>query len=134
MARLEEVQARIREASQRAAAGEVFREVLPYWLADGSERLVDFAMHPIRDEMGVVRFLYPTGIDITDRTRAEEALRAREAEEREIAIGLQRALLPGRWSSLPACRSRPVMRRQAPRSRSAGTGTTFSRLRTVGSR
>src|SRR4029077_3053972 len=52
-------------------------------------------MHPIRDELGVVRFLYPSGIDITDRTRAEEALRAKEAEEREIAIGLQRALLPG---------------------------------------
>ena len=42
-----------------------------------------------------MRFLYPTGIDITDRVRAEEALRAKEAEEREIAIGLQRALLPG---------------------------------------
>jgi PAS domain S-box-containing protein len=91
----EEVQARIRIASQQAAAGEVFREVLPYWLADGTERLVDFAMHPIRDEMGVVRFLYPSGIDITDRTQAEAALRAKEAEEREIAIGLQRALLPG---------------------------------------
>ena len=95
VARREEVQDRIRVASERAAAGEVFREVLRYWLADGAERLVDFAMHPIRDELGPVRFLYPTGIDITDRTRAEEALRAREAEEREIAIGLQRALLPG---------------------------------------
>ena len=91
----EEMQARIRVASQLAAAGEVFREVLRYWLADGTERLVDFAMHPIRDELGRVRFLYPTGIDITDRTRAEEALREKEAEEREIAIGLQRALLPG---------------------------------------
>ena len=90
----EEVQSRIREASQRAAAGGVYREVLRYWLADGAERVVDFAMHPIRDETGAVRFLYPTGIDITERTRAEEALRAREAEEREIAIGLQRALLP----------------------------------------
>ena len=89
------MQARIRVASQRAATGEVFREVLPYWLADGTERLVDFAMHPIRDELGLVRFLYPSGIDITDRTHAEEALRAKEAEEREIAIGLQRALLPG---------------------------------------
>ena len=91
----EEVQARIRVASQLAASGEVFREVLRYWLADGAERLVDFAMHPIRDEVGRVRFLYPTGIDITDRTRVEEALREKEAEEREIAIGLQRALLPG---------------------------------------
>src|SRR6202044_762445 len=61
----------------------------------GPGRLVDFAVHPIRDELGLVRFLYPTGIDVTERTRAEEALRAREAEEREIAVGLQRALLPG---------------------------------------
>lgn len=91
----EEVQQRIRVASELAAEGEVFRETLPYWVADGTERVADFAMHPIRDETGVVRFLYPTGLDITDRTRAEEALRAREAEEREIAIGLQRALLPG---------------------------------------
>jgi serine phosphatase RsbU (regulator of sigma subunit) len=82
-------------ASERAAAGEVFRERLPYWLADGTERIVDFAMHPIRDTSGEVRFLHPTGVDVTERTRAEAALRARQAEEREIALGLQRALLPG---------------------------------------
>jgi anti-sigma regulatory factor (Ser/Thr protein kinase) len=69
---------------------------LRYWIADGSERLVDFALHPIRDDSGAVRFLYPTGIDITDRVRAEEALLALEAEEREIALGLQRALLPAK--------------------------------------
>lgn len=92
----EQVQARIRMASERAAAGEVFRERLPYWLADGTERIVDFAMHPIRNPSGTVRFLHPSGIDITERTRAQEALQARRAEEHEIAVGLQRALLPGR--------------------------------------
>jgi hypothetical protein len=51
-------------------------------------------MHPIRDELGEVRFIYSVGLDVTQRTRAEEALRVREAEEREIALGLQRALLP----------------------------------------
>ena len=86
----------IRAASERAATGEVFRSTLRYWVADGSERLVDFALHPIRDERDTVRFLYPTGIDITERARAEQALREQEAEEREIAIGLQRALLPSR--------------------------------------
>ena len=82
----EEVQARIRVATQQAAAGEVFRETLRYWLADGTERLVDFAMHPIRDEAGRVRFLYPTGIDITDRARAEEGAaceRGRGAGDRD---------------------------------------------------
>lgn len=90
----EEVQTRIREATVRAAAGEPFRATLPYWIADGTERIVDFALHPIRDHNGDIRFLYPTGIDTTERARAEAALRAREAEERGIALELQRALLP----------------------------------------
>ena len=46
-----------------------------------------------------MRFLHPTGIDVTDRVEAEKALRALEAEEREIAVGLQRALLPARLVS-----------------------------------
>ena len=97
----DDVKRRIRFAVQQAAAGEVFRETLPYWVADGDERIVDFVMHPILNESGVVVFLHPTGIDITDRVAAEEALRALEAEEREIAIGLQRALLPARLIDHP---------------------------------
>jgi PAS domain S-box-containing protein len=88
------VQDRIREAARLAARGEVFRETLPYWSSDQSERLIEFAMHPIRDTTGSVNFLYPTGIDVTERSRAEAALRAREAEEHQIALGLQHALLP----------------------------------------
>ncbi|HEU4685351.1 MAG TPA: PAS domain S-box protein [Nitrospira sp.] len=70
----EESRARIREATRSAAAGAVFREDLRYWWADGTERLMDFALHPIRDASGAVRFLHPTGIDITDRKRAEEEI------------------------------------------------------------
>jgi PAS domain S-box-containing protein len=76
----EEMKARIRAGTHQAASGIVCRETLHYWLADGSERIVDFVMHPIRDEAGVVRFLHPTGIDITERIQAEEKLR--ESEER----------------------------------------------------
>jgi PAS domain S-box-containing protein len=61
-----------------AAAGVVFREELRYWVADGSERMVDFAMHPIRGQSGVVTFLHPTGIDITERKKIEATLRERE--------------------------------------------------------
>jgi PAS domain S-box-containing protein len=71
----EQVKARIRFAIEQAAAGAVFREELRYWMADGSERVVDFAMHPIRDASGAVVFLHPTGIDITERKRIEAALR-----------------------------------------------------------
>lgn len=81
----EEMKARIRFATDQAASGRVFREELRYWLADGSERIVDFAMHPIRDQSGAVVFLHPTGIDITERKRAEAALRDSEQRLRWLA-------------------------------------------------
>jgi PAS domain S-box-containing protein len=74
----EVVKERIQHATKEACAGRVFREILPYWLADGTQRIVDFAMHPIRDETGQVMFLHPTGIDITERRQAEQALRRSE--------------------------------------------------------
>jgi PAS domain S-box-containing protein len=76
----EEIKARIRFATDQTASGLVFREELRYWVADGSERVVDFAMHPIRDQSGAVMFLHPTGIDITERKQVEAALR--ESEQR----------------------------------------------------
>jgi PAS domain S-box-containing protein len=69
----DEMKARIRFATDQAASGHAFREELKYWVADGSERVVDFAMHPIRNDSGAVMFLYPTGIDITERKLAESA-------------------------------------------------------------
>jgi PAS domain S-box-containing protein len=81
----EEMKARIRFAAGQVAAGVVFREELRCWVADGSERIVDFAMHPIRDQSGVVTFLHPTGIDITERKEIEAALRERENRLRWVA-------------------------------------------------
>jgi PAS domain S-box-containing protein len=63
--------ARIKAASALAAAGQTFREELPYFVADGSERMADVTIQPIRDDSGRVLFLAPTGVDITDRKRAE---------------------------------------------------------------
>jgi PAS domain S-box-containing protein len=81
----EEIKARIRFATDQAASGLVFRDELRYWVADGSERIVDFAMHPIRNESGAVMFLHPTGIDITERKRFEAALRESEEQLRWLA-------------------------------------------------
>jgi PAS domain S-box-containing protein len=81
----EEIKTRIRFAMDQAASGLVFREELRYWLADGSERTVDFAMHPIRDSEGAVVFLHPTGIDITERKQFESALRETEQRVRWLA-------------------------------------------------
>jgi PAS domain S-box-containing protein len=81
----EEIKARIRFAASQAASGVVFREELRYWLADGSERIVNFAMHPIRDHSGAVVFLHPTGIDVTERRKMEAALRESEQQSRWLA-------------------------------------------------
>jgi PAS domain S-box-containing protein len=81
----EEMKARIRCATEQAATGSVFREELRYWVADGSERVVDFAMHPIRDQSGAVMFLHPTGVDITERKEIEVTLRERESRLRWLA-------------------------------------------------
>jgi len=45
-------------------------------LGGRTERLVDFALHPILDNKGRILFLHPTGIDITDLKRAEENYRS----------------------------------------------------------
>ena len=66
---------RIRAACAQAAAGETFRAELPYFVADGGERIVDLIVLPIKDEAGRVLFVAPTGTDITDRRRAEEEVR-----------------------------------------------------------
>src|SRR5690348_12788834 len=76
----DEMQDRIRTATSHARTGRVFRETLRYWRADGSERVADFAMHPIRDQSGEVIFLHPTGIDVTERERAEETQKLLIAE------------------------------------------------------
>ena len=81
----DEVKARIRLATEQAAAGHVFREELRCWLADGTERILDFSLHPVRDRSGMVAFLHPTGIDITDRKRIEADLREREQRLRYLA-------------------------------------------------
>jgi PAS domain S-box-containing protein len=78
--RSEEMKDRIRAATRQARSGTVFRETLRYWVADGSERIVDFAVHPIRDSSGEVIHLHPTGIDITERKQAEETQQLLVAE------------------------------------------------------
>ncbi len=70
-----ETQDKIRAATLQAAAGTPYRETLIYHWADDTERLVDFAIHPIRDEKEEILFLHPTGVDITDLKRAEENYR-----------------------------------------------------------
>jgi signal transduction histidine kinase len=47
------------------------------------ERYVDFVYQPLKDDAGHVTGIFVLGADVTDRTRAEVALRQNEAELRE---------------------------------------------------
>lgn len=76
----EEAKAEIREATARAARGEISRATLPFWWADGTERVMEMVILPLRDEAGEVVFLHPTGIDITERQLAEKELRYRSEQ------------------------------------------------------
>ena len=76
------VQARLRAAIQRAAAGETVSYEETVALAGESRVLIDFSLTPIRDGSGAVTELVPSAIDITERRAAERALQAalRKAE------------------------------------------------------
>ncbi len=130
-----EVQARIRAAIEASRRRRRVSRDIAYWPADGTERIVDFAMHPIRDRRRVGALLHPTGIDITDRVRAEEA----------CAHGKPRSVRSPSASSAHASdgpldhsrrvfRARRSTRQEATYSRSAATGTTSSCSPTAGSR
>jgi PAS domain S-box-containing protein len=76
---------KIRAATPLVAQGIPYREMLDYSWADGTSRLVDFALYPIVDEQNRVLFLHPTGVDVTDQKRAEENYR-QLAESLEVEV------------------------------------------------
>ena len=61
----------IKRAVAETATGETFRAELPYFVADGSQRVVSLLVLPIKDETDRTVFLAPTGTDITDLKRTE---------------------------------------------------------------
>ncbi|HWE38612.1 MAG TPA: PAS domain-containing protein [Isosphaeraceae bacterium] len=71
-----EVQAWVRRAFEQARGGVPFRGESRYFWADGTERIVEFSCMPIKDAAGAVRFVVPTGIDVTERFEAEQDRRA----------------------------------------------------------
>jgi PAS domain S-box-containing protein len=84
---------KIKTATPLAAQGVPYREILSYSWADGTERLVDFALYPIVDRADRILFLHTTGVDITDIKRAEKNYRelaeTLEAEVRARTIELE---------------------------------------------
>ena len=79
-----QVQAALRAAIGRAAAGELVRYDVPVRMQGGRLMTIDFQIAPMRDEAGAVVGLIPSGIDIDQRVAAEAALR--ESEDRFRAM------------------------------------------------
>jgi PAS domain S-box-containing protein len=82
-----ELQEKLREAVKKAAEGEFARFEATHPAADGNLLYVDFSLKPVMDEAGKVVMLIPEGRDITERKRAEEALRL-DAERMETLLQL----------------------------------------------
>jgi PAS domain S-box-containing protein len=74
------VQAQLRAAIDRAAAGEASRYDVTIRAAGDTRLTIDFQIVPVFDEAGAVTHLVPSGVDVTQRVRIEEALR--ESEQR----------------------------------------------------
>jgi PAS domain S-box-containing protein len=56
------------------------------------ERFVDFIFHPITDADGAVSAIFVEGSDVTERTRAEAALRESEAHLKDVNATLERRI------------------------------------------
>jgi PAS domain S-box-containing protein len=110
------VQARVREACRRAAAGETSRSDIEMRMAGDSRMAIDFQVAPLRDAAGRVTHLIPSAVDITERKRSEEAkmLLAREVDHRaKNALAVVQSVLTLTRTDDPAAFKKAVMGRIA---------------------
>jgi PAS domain S-box-containing protein len=83
----------IREALARVWSGDYPADNENYWvLRDGSRRLIAWSNTALTDAEGNVEFIVSSGLDITDRKRIEEELRASRARIVEAADAARRKL------------------------------------------
>ncbi|MDC0746046.1 CheR family methyltransferase [Polyangium mundeleinium] len=83
---------RLKDATRRAAAGETLRYDALVRVAGDGRIHIDFMIAPMRDADGRVTHLIPSGVDITDRKRAEEALREADRRKDEFLATLAHEL------------------------------------------
>ncbi len=77
------IQAQLREACERAAAGETVRYDVEVRVADGGRMIIDFQLAPLRDGEGRITHLIPSAVDVTHRVRVEQRLRESDRRKDE---------------------------------------------------
>ena len=83
----------IKSAVAQTVAGQTFKAEMPYFVADGSQRMLSLLLIPIKDETGRTAFIAPTGTDITDLKRAESERNDLLQAERAARTAAERASL-----------------------------------------
>lgn len=83
-----QTQAQLRQAIERAAAGEFVRYEVDVLSAGNRVATVDFSLKPVFDETGQVVLLIPEGRDISDKKQAEATLRDVYAQLEQRAAAL----------------------------------------------
>ena len=78
----------IEESVKAAAAGATVRHDVVAWSTTGVRLDIDLMLVPVFDSAGRVTHIIPSGIDISDRKRMEDALRENETRLSEAAAAL----------------------------------------------
>jgi PAS domain S-box-containing protein len=76
---------RIRQSCEAAASGRTERFDIEVLAAQGRIITIDYQIVPLRDGDGRIVGIQPSGVDISDRTQAQQALAEREIRSRLIA-------------------------------------------------
>jgi len=95
---------RLREAIAQARSGETVRYDVPIRMAHDTLIMIDFQIAPLFDVAGRISHLIASGVDVTTRVAALDALRRSEARAQEVAQQheRERRLLDTTLEAVPA--------------------------------
>lgn len=90
---VEEEVERVRKLFEKLRTGDFPMQGENFWVAkDGSKRLIEWSNTALLNDKGSVEYVVATGIDITERRAAEEALRQSEEKIRQLTDNIKEVL------------------------------------------